>query len=154
MPSQNVYIDTDMLIFYFDKTSDKGRIARDTINKIKNGLDNSEIHVKTPQVVLGELLLSSCEGKCELVKIIKLLKDLEAEFPSADSEILACAQELMNGDQYIQPNDAMLIAHALKDESTEWLFTTDRNLITNLEISRKMDEMKNKFSIASSFHSI
>lgn len=154
MPSKNVYVDADMLLFYFDRRSDKGRVARETIKKIISHLGGSEIHVRIPQVVLGELLIFFCKQKkdeCEPSKMIELLKKLEADYPNANLDILRHAQELMI-DRSIKPNDAVLVAHALLDRSTQWLLTTDQTLITNLEIERKMSSMGHRFTIDSRFH--
>lgn len=152
MPPQSIYIDTELLMFHFDK-HDKGRIARATIAQIKNMIKNAEIKVKIPQVVLGELMLNSCKGKCDSTKIIKLLKELNADYPNADSEILECAKELIEEEKgYMKPNDALIVAHALKDNSTTWLLTTDKELIGNLTINRKMNELKHRFTVSETFH--
>jgi len=152
MPPQSIYIDTELLMFYFDK-HDKGRTARATISQITKMTKNGEINVKVSQVVLGELLLNSCEGKCDSTKIIKLLKDLKADYPNSNSEILGCARELIADENgYMQPNDALIVAHALKDNSTTWLLTTDKILIGNLSIDRKMNELGHKFNVSETFH--
>jgi hypothetical protein len=152
MRPQSIYIDTELLMFHFDR-HDKGKSARATIAQIKTMIKNAEIKVKVPQVVLGELMLNSCDGKCDSTKIIKLLKDLNADYPNADSEIMKCANELLSDENgYMQPNDAVIVAHALKDTSTTWFLTTDTNLIGNLSIDRKMDELGHRFSISETFH--
>jgi hypothetical protein len=162
MPSQSIYIDADMLIFYFDKHSNKqgdkdddmGRIARDTLKKVMAALHNSEIHAKIPQVVLGELFLFFCKENQDAydpLKFIELIKKMGNEHPCANTKTLKLCQELLN-DHSIKPNDAVLVAHALLDKSTKWLLTTDQTLITNLTIKNKMDALKNKFTIDSRFH--
>lgn len=154
MRSQCVYIDADMLIFKFDKRSnDKGRTSRETLKKIIDNLGNAEIRVRIPQVVLGELLVFFCKRRqttCSPLEMIELLKELRADYPSANQGILGCAIDLM-GDQSIKPNDAVLVAHALLDEPTQWLLTTDQTLITNLAIERKMNELRHRFTIGPSF---
>jgi hypothetical protein len=84
MPSQSVYVDADMLIFYFSRRSDQGRVARDTIKKVKAHLGNSEFHVRIPQVVLGKLFIFFCKRKteCSLSRMIDLLRGLEADYVS------------------------------------------------------------------------
>jgi predicted nucleic acid-binding protein len=153
MPSQSVYVDTDMLIYYFDKRSDKGRMARDTIKKVLDHLDNPEIHVRIPQVVLGELLIHFCTRRkaiCEPAQMIELLRKLEADYPTSNPTLIRHAQELMR--QHIKPNDSMLVAHALLDRTTQWLLTTDQLLTTNLDIKKKMDILGHSFTIDSRFH--
>lgn len=155
MPSQSIYIDTDMLIYYFDnRSNDKGRISRETIKKILSNLGNAEIRVRISQVVLGELLVFFCirkQDKCSSGDMINLLKELKADYPSGNLATMDCAQELMRG-QSIKPNDAMIAAHALLDRSTQWLLTTDQTLITNLEIERQMTELRHRFTIGPNFH--
>ena len=155
MPSQSIYIDADMLIFYFDRrSSDRGRTSRETFKKITDNLGNTEIRVRIPQVVLGEILVFSCK-RCKTTyspsEMIELLKELRADYPSANHSILGYAIELMS-DQSIKPNDAVLVAHSLLDKSTQWLLTTDQTLITNLAIVRKMDELEHRFTIGPNFH--
>jgi predicted nucleic acid-binding protein len=155
MPFQSVYIDSNMLIFYYDKKGDMGRVSRQTIKKVIDNLDNSEIHVRIPQVILGEVLLYFCirrKPSCEPSEITGLLKKLEADYPSSSLSIMRCAQELLTIDHSIKPNDALLVSHALLDRSTRWLLTADQILITNLEIKKKMDSMGHRFTIASTFH--
>ncbi len=152
MASQSIYIDTDILMFYFDKY-DKGRTARKTIAKVKNMLKNGEIEVKVSQTVLGELMFNSCERKCSSSKIIKLLRELNADFPIADSKIMKCANKLLKAENgYMQPNDAVIVAHALNDNNTTWFLTTDQKLIGNRTINNEMDELGNKFTIADKFN--
>jgi predicted nucleic acid-binding protein len=152
MSLQTVYIDADMFIFYFDKRNDKGRIARETLKKVERHL-GTEIHVKVPLSVLGELLLFICKPKksdYEPIKMIELLMKYGNDHPVATLDILNLARELMT-DHTIKPTDALLVAHALLDTTTEWLLTTDTRLITNLTIKSKMDEMENSFAISSEF---
>jgi predicted nucleic acid-binding protein len=153
---QSYYIDTDILIYYFGEhdRKDKRTIARKLIKQIINNINNTEITVKIPQVVLGELMLSFYERKCELVQMIDLLReDLRVDIPNASFEVLECAQELRRRDAYITPNDALIVSQALLDNSTTWLFTTDQELIGNMAINEKMDSLDHRFSIASRFNS-
>jgi predicted nucleic acid-binding protein len=156
MPSQNIYVDADMLIFYFDRRSDKGRIARETLNKVLDQRSNPEIHVKIPQVSMGEVLLFICKPRrnddCDPLKMIGFLKKFGNDHPTVNAEILTLSQELITTDRSIKPNDAILVAHALLDQSTKWLLTTDQTLITNFTIKNKMDALGNRFTIDSSFH--
>lgn len=152
MTTQNYYLDTDILLYYFDETADLQEIAKTTINQIKsNQRHNSEINVKISQIVLGELLLAFYDKKCKADDVIELLLTLKIDMPNTDSEILNCALDLLREDQLLQPNDALIVAHLLKDTSAKWLFTTDQILIGNLVIDRKMKEYGVKFHIASSF---
>jgi predicted nucleic acid-binding protein len=155
MPSQSFYIDASMLLFYFDRSSDNGRIARETIKKILANLDNLDIHVRIPQVVLGELFIFYCNPNnhdCDPSRMITLTKKLQADYPSANAYTLRLAQELMANDHSIKPNDSVLVAHALLDKATQWLFTTDQALISNLEIERQMCALGNRFTTDSKFH--
>lgn len=156
MPSQNVYIDTDILIFYFDKKRDKGRIARTSITQLERSLnENPQIKVKIPQVVLGELMMNYCNGKCDLNEIKKLLVRLNvgySDMPSAKPDEWHCAEEIVGAQWQIKPNDALLVAQVLKDPSATWLLTTDGKLIGNKFIDKKMLTLNHRFSIAPSFH--
>lgn len=152
MTTQNYYLDTDILLYYFDETADFQEIAKATINQIKsNQRHNSEINIKISQIVLGELVLAFYDKKCKADDMIELLSTLKIDMPNTDSEILNCALDLLREDQLLQPNDALIVAHLLKDASAKWLFTTDQILIGNLVIDRKMKEYGVKFHIASSF---
>src|SRR5512136_392652 len=100
MANQHVYIDTDILRFYFDKKDDKRRTSRSTITNLENALDNNhEIRVKIPQVVLGELMLAICDGKCDAENIMGLLTklnvDIHNDLPCPDSDVFSCARELL-----------------------------------------------------------
>jgi len=124
-----------MLLFYFNRRNDKGRIARETIKKILRNVDNADIHVRIPQVTLGELLIFYCKptnDECDPSRMITLIKKkLQADYPSVNDNILVLAKELMTNDRSIKPYDSVLVAHALVDKSTKWLLTTDQTLISN-----------------------
>lgn len=157
MPSQHIYIDTDIFRFYFDRDDDRGRVARASIAQVERSLENnSEIQVKIPQVVLGELMLAVCEGKCDQEDIKKLLVRLNVEvwrdMPTVNSEILLHAKDILDKNPLLGPNDALLAAHALTDGSTTWLLTTDEKLIVNRDIKKKMDAIGHKFTISPSYH--
>ena len=155
MPSQNVYIDTDILMFSFDKKDDRGREARKTIARLTRSLrENPEIKVKISQVVLGELMMHSCNGKCESDKMMELLEKLNvqsSDMPSVSHDALICASEILNANLRIGPNDALIVAQVLKDPLATWFLTTDTRLIGNMFIQEKMVSLDHRFTIDSSF---
>jgi len=155
MPPQNIYIDTDILIFYFDKTDDKGRVARSSITQVIRSLENPEIKVRISQVVLGELMMNFCNGKCESDKIKELFVKLNvgySDMPSTSLKDLTCAKEIMDAQHRMKPNDALIVAQVLEDPSAKWLLTTDGKLIGNKFIEEKMEALNHRFTIAPSFH--
>jgi len=144
-------------MFYFDKKKvDERRVARSSIEKVVRSLrENSEIKVKICQVVLGELMLHFCKGKCEFDEMKKLFERLNvgsSDMPSASSKVLKCANEIMESQHRIKPNDALIVAQVLKDSSATWLLTTDEKLIGNRVIEEKMQALGHRFNIDSSFH--
>jgi len=152
MAIQNIYLDTEILMSYFDD-HDKGRTARETIAQVKKMIRSKEIKAIVPQTVLGELMLNSCRDKCNVIKIKELLHELEADFPNANSAEMQCARDLIADDNgYIQPNDALIVAHALMDDNASWLLTNDTKLVGNLAILKKMGETGNQFNIAEKFN--
>jgi len=155
MPIQNVYIDTNVLMFSFDKKDDRGRDARKTIARLIRSLrENPEIKVKISQVVLGELMMHSCNGKCESGKVMELFEKLNirsSDMPSVSLNVLVCASEILNANLRIGPNDALLVAQVLKDPLATWLLTTDTKLIGNMVIQEKMVFLDHRFTIDSSF---
>jgi hypothetical protein len=156
MPSQNVYVDTDILMFYFDRKDDKGRIARSSLAQVVKSIEeNSEIKVKISQVVLGELMLHFCNGKCEPYKMKELLATLNvgySDMPSAGLEALTCANEILDAQRQIKPNDALIVAQVINDPLATWLLTTDGKFIGNRFIEEKMESLGHRFTIAPSFH--
>jgi predicted nucleic acid-binding protein len=156
MPQQNVYIDTDILMFYYDKKEDKRRAARSSIMQVERSLDeNHEIKVKISQVVLGELMMHYCNGKCESEEIKNLFVKLNignSDLPSVSLEALACAKEILDVQRRINPNDALIVAQVLNDSLATWFLTTDTKLIGNKFIEEKMDALGHRFTINSSFH--
>ena len=104
---------------------------------------------------MGEILLFICKPNnddCDPPKMIEFLKRFGTDHPTVNAEVLALSQELITTDHSIKPNDAILVAHALLDQSTEWLLTTDQTLITNRTIKNKMDSLANTFTIDYRFH--
>lgn len=156
MPSQHVYIDTDILRFNSDRNNDLGRVARASIAQVEKSLINPQIKVKIPQVVLGELMIAACQGDCDIEDIKKLLLRLNVEvwrdMPTVNSDVLFHAKDILDKNPLLGPNDALLAAHALTDVSTAWLLTTDEPLIVNRVIKEKMDSMGHRFHISSTFH--
>jgi predicted nucleic acid-binding protein len=156
MPLQNVYIDTDILMFYHDKKDDKRMAARSTVTQVERSLDeNHEIKVKISQVVLGELMMHFCNGRCESDEMNKLFKKLNvghSDMPSASLEALVCAKEILDVQRRINPNDALIVSQVLTDSLATWLLTTDTKLIGNKLIEEKMEALNHRFTIASSFH--
>ena len=158
MPRQHIYIDSNILMFYFEKRKprrdDRRENARQSITHITRSLnENDEIKVIISQIVLGELMMHSCNGKCDLEQIGELLRDLHVDgsnLPSVSFDALLCAQEIHDSLRRIEPNDALLVSQALKDPDTTWLLTTDKLLIGNPVIERKMEE-NHRFTIAYSY---
>lgn len=158
---QSYYFDADILLFYFDKrashrTHDKKLASKNLISQVISSTSiNNEITIKIPQVALGEIMLAYCQNKCQPDEIRGLIvNNLNADFPNADFEALSCASALRNRDGNIKPNDALIVAQALIDKSATWLFTTDKELIGNLAIIEKMDEIDHYIGINSSFNSV
>jgi len=152
MEPQSIYIDTNILIFYFDtKHKEVRNNVRICINRVKRALENPQIKIKVPQVVLGELVLAHCSNKCELDRILQLLNDLNADKPAANEQVLEIAIDLLKLDSLLKPNDALIVAHALYDSEAKWLLTTDTNLIANPNIKREMQKLEHEFTISDSF---
>ena len=152
--NQAYYFDADVIIAYFDEDDkEKNRVSKNTVGRAKNNVRmNPSIKVKIPSIAMAEIFLWLLE-KSKLgdlsYKVLKVMTELKADFPSPKKEHYLEAVYLLEKDSYLQPHDSLIVAHALLDGTTTHLLTFDRNLTTNREITNRMIELGNRFKIGS-----
>jgi len=151
--SQSIYLDSVILIGYFER-KDIGRYSKEIIRRIEQMLKNREIVVKIPLIVLGEFLAKMIEKNMDFQSrdLNKIFRRLNPEFEGATSESYELASELMQKDMYLKPDDALIVAQAILDETAEWLITTDTDLIANRILLEVIKKRKSKLKISEKFH--
>jgi len=153
MSKQSIYFDTDILLYYFEKGKDLGRHAREVISQAKGMSTNPDITIKIPLIVIGEFVMKVLEReKTELiVELLKLLNELKAEITSPSMKSYEIAFKLLTKDKYLKPADALIVAQALDDSTSEWLITTDSDLHENIVIHEIKEKLGSKLKISDKF---
>ena len=156
---QSIYFDADILINYFadqnirkhaKKAKEISRHAKKVIHQARKMCKNPEIIIKVPLIVLGELTMETIEQ--DGITLSSLFgRVIDAEFTSGSRDSYKIASELMGKDDRLTPADALLVAQALTNKTSEWLITTDGNLINNLAISKIKDKLGSGLKISDRF---
>jgi hypothetical protein len=76
---------------------------------------------------------------------------LQAKTPVPDIKSYKIALELMQDDVQLKPTDALIVAQALADHTSEWLITTDSLLLDNRAIFKKKEEIGSNLKISDRF---
>jgi len=146
--SQSIYLDTVILIGFFER-SDIGAHSRKIIRQTERMLKNREIVVKIPLIVLGEFLAEMLKRNKDFSGIFRKLHPI---FEGATRESYELALELMQKDKYLEADDALIVAQAILDKKSEWLITTDSNLINNRVLLNAIEERGSRLKISDKFH--
>jgi len=153
-PKQSIYFDTNVIVGYFKK-GDEREHSKDVIEKAATMIKNPDIMVKIPIISLGEcmnwLFNSNNGGIVENLQMLIEVK-LNANTPPPDEESYKIAFELMMADNHMKPTDALIVAQALADRTSEWLITTDSKLLDNkIIVDRIYDDAKSNLKISDRF---
>ncbi len=153
-PKQSIYFDTSMLIGYFKK-GDEQKHAKDVMQQAVNMIKNPEITVKIPLISLGECVIRLLYPSSELSILDSfqtlIERTLQAKTPVPDIKSYKIALELMQDDVQLKPTDALIVAQALADHTSEWLITTDSLLLDNRAIFKKKEEIGSNLKISDRF---
>jgi len=150
-----VYLDAVILIGYFERI-DVGRHAREIISQTRKMIRNPEIVVKIPLIILGELA-QKIFGKpeqnenFEKMDFLKLFCKLNPIFEGPSYESYNLAARLISEDDRLEPADALLVAQAVVDKTSEWLITTDSVLINNKVILDAINKRNSNLKISDDF---
>jgi len=153
-PKQSIYFDTNVIIGYFKK-GDEREHSKGVIEKAATMIKNPDIMVKIPIISLGEcaiwLLDHDINGGLitDLRTLVKA--KLKANTPPPDKRSYKIAFELMEDDGRMEPTDALIVAQALADRTSEWLITTDSILLDNKTVFDKIDAIGSKLKISDRF---
>lgn len=150
------YLDT----FYLRGIVSKDRGERALSNRLLSRISQKSFEVIIPQVVMGEffaiILRDSKREEIneQLMKMINKLHDINLDInsciPPPNEEVFNCIQELRNQKVSLDPTDLVIVAHALADPDSKFLFTTDKKMIESdiiTVIEKKMRQFDNKRNI-------
>jgi predicted nucleic acid-binding protein len=153
-PKQSIYFDTNVIIGYFKK-GDERKHSKGVIEKAATMIKNPDIMVKIPLISLGECaiwLLDHNPNGGLVADLRTLVKaKLKAKTPPPDKRSYKIAFELMEDDGHIEPTDALIVAQAIADHTSEWLITTDSVLLDNKTVFDKVDDAKSNLKISDRF---
>ena len=153
-PKQSIYFDTNVIVGYFKKGGEREH-AKNVIYKAATMIKNPDIMVKIPLISLGECaiwLLDHNPNGGLVADLRTLVKaKLKANTPPPDKRSYKIAFELMGGDGHIEPTDALIVAQAIADHTSEWLITTDSVLLDNKTVFDKVDDVGSKLKISDRF---
>ena len=143
-----------MLIGYFKK-GDEQKHAKKVMQQAVNMIKNPEITVKIPLISLGECVIRLLCPISELNILDRfqtlIEQTLRAETPAPNIKSYKIALELMQDDAQLKPTDALIVAQALADHTSEWLITTDSLLQDNQAIFKKKEEIGSNLKISDRF---
>ena len=153
-PKQSIYFDTNIIVGYFKK-GDEQKHAKDVMQQAVNMIKNPEITVKIPLISLGECVIRLLYPSSELSILDSfqtlIERTLQAKTPVPDIKSYKIALELMQDDVQLKPTDALIVAQALADHTSEWLITTDSLLLDNRAIFKKKEEIGSNLKISDRF---
>lgn len=157
---QNVYIDTCFFQSYLWKERDEKESAKDVLSQIKSSVNkNSDINVKIPFIVVGELInnlkreIPDQERRAKIMyAFFEELEDLEADIIPPNKCCYDKAKSLTAQDDYFAehaPSDAFIVSCALCDQDSSHLLTTDSrlllsNLLKKVEKDMRADNERNR----------
>jgi len=141
MGVSRAYLDTYYLLEVVMKRRNK-RTVEHLLSRIKS----PSFKIMVPQIVLGEAtakIFSMCsennESPCMLVeKVADLLQKYQINvkncLPPPRKEAFAIMAELADRDEMLDATDIMILAYALADPDSKFLFTTDTKMLRNARI--------------------
>ena len=139
--NQTIYIDSCFVDAYLWGDRDANLHAKKVFYKIKKTISsNPDIKTVIPFVSVGEIVNTMIQkGEKEKIReMFKLIEDLEADTPPPNKAVIGKALHILNNDKKFGPTDAIIAAHALCDEYSTLLLTTD----TNMQTSKVLSELK------------
>jgi hypothetical protein len=97
---------------------------------------------KAVLVSVGEIVNTMIQKEKEdkVGDLLKLLKDLIADTPPPNKRVIELSSRILSDDNLFDTTDAIIAAHAISDEYSTRLLTTD----TNMQNSRVLSELEAK----------
>ena len=112
-------------------------------NRVFYRIKNSPpIRVIIPFVSVGEIVNTMIQKEKEdkVGDLFSLLKDLIADTPPPNKSVIELSSRILSDDNLFDTTDAIIAAHAISDEYSTRLLTTD----TNMQNSRVLIELEAK----------
>jgi predicted nucleic acid-binding protein len=139
---QNVYLDTQFLYAYITESNreNEKRISNIVQKVISN--HNPNISIIIPFIVVGEtinimmLKLNPDEQVKSLDTLTTILRNERVDMSPPTEKILRMASDLSRKDRDLKDTDAMIVSHAICDEHSSLLLTSDTVLLYSYEIDK------------------
>lgn len=133
-----VFLDTSLILEAIIGKASSSQDARSVLDRLRT----HNYHVIVPQTVVAEGLSKLITGPQNEIQTniwkfsewIQTLTDPQTCLPPANKEIYGLALELMTVDNNIDLCDALIIAHALHDQQSQYLLTTESKVIESVGI--------------------
>lgn len=114
------------------------------VEHLLSQINNSSFGVLIPQIVFGKTASQICE-KCDrragpgpllqrLASVMEKYGWTDADMPPPSNESLRMTEELLRVDDRLTGVDAVILAQALADPDSKFLFTRDNTLLNNKAI--------------------
>ena len=133
------YLDTYNFLNLFTEES-----SRDLTRSLFYKLKQNSYHVIVPQIILGEIVSQILEkpDKEERLSDFRKFHNLFFDYNINVNECLpgmsenACEimSKIRNIDEYIDPNDAIILAHVLADPDSKFFITPDSKILGNQKL--------------------
>lgn len=136
---QTIYVDSCFVDAYLWGDRDMKQHTNRVFYRIK---DSSPVKVIIPFVSVGEIVNTMIQkGKEDKVgDLLKFIKDMKADTPPPNKTVIEISSRILNADGLFDTTDAIIAAHAISDEYSTRLLTTD----TNMQNSRVLSELEEK----------
>lgn len=144
--NQTIYIDSCFVDAYLWGDKDANKHAKKVFRKIKKTISsNPNIKVVIPFVAVGETVNTMIQKgkKDKNDKMFELIEDLKADTPPPSKTVIEIAFDILKKDKWFDPSDAIIATHALCDEYSTYLLTTD----TNMQTSKVLSELEEGLEI-------
>lgn len=136
---QAIYIDSCFVDAYLWGDRDMKQHTNRVFYRIKN---SSPLKVIMPFVSVGEIVNTMMQkGKEDKIgDLLSLIKDLSADTPPPNKKVVEISSHILSEDDLFDTTDAIIAAHAISDEYSTRLLTTD----TNMQNSKVLIEVEEK----------
>jgi len=160
---QHIYIDTCYFHAYLIGDRDEKEISNQIFQKIFKCIENPNIKVIIPFIVVGEVINNinrkiPDKDKTDVVmKFWRLIKNLKADFAPPRSECFKLANKIIETDDRIEAVDSEILSQALCDPNSSHLLCSDTKVLHSNQIKdlektmRKNNERNRKLYITDEF---
>lgn len=140
---QTIYVDSCFVDAYLWGDRDMKQHTNRVFYRIKN---SSPAKVIIPFVIVGEIVNTMVQKEKEdkIRDLLYLINDIRADTPPPNKIVIELSSHILNADDLFDTTDAIIAAHAISDELSTRLLTTDTNMQNSRVLIELEEELRNE----------